>query len=194
MEKLAWAAPIYGSIYAVVTTGTTQSLQQTAALCISALVIKGLLVALLTVRARMIGGDAAFASKKEAANLLFVLFKPVLLAYEWAPALGGKEAAERMERLRNNNCEFEPLLAGLMLAASSIAKEAIVDKKGAVIQEDETGILKTLCLVATLSRVMHTVFFMTLPLTGPEPRTLAFDGFFFATLGLAVYVAMIVLQ
>jgi len=70
---------------------------------------------------------------------------------------------------------------------STLAKEANV-KKGIT---DETELAKILCLVATYSRVMHTFFFMTFPLTGAEPRTMAFDGFFFAALGLGVYVAML---
>lgn len=191
MEKLAWAAPIFGSYAAVVMTGTSKPLPRVVAVCVATLAIKSLVVALLTVRARMIGGETAFASKQEAKNLLFIVFKPVLLAYEWAPALGGIEAAARLERCKNNNCEFEPILAGLMLAASEIAKVGITDKKGNVVQADQAELVKTLCMVATLGRVMHTIFFMTLPLTGPEPRTLAFDGFFFASLGLAVYLAII---
>jgi len=192
VATLAWGVPIFASIYAVATTTTIKTLPEVVAVCVATLVIKALLIALLTVRARMIGGEAAFGGgKKEAANLLFIVFKPVLLAYEWAPALGGKAAVERLERCVRNNCEFEPLFAGLLLAASVVAKTEVVSKKGVVLQEDQTELVKSLALVATYARVLHSTFFVTWPLTGSEPRTFAFDGFFFATLGLGVYVVMI---
>lgn len=193
MTTLGWAALIVGSFYGVVTMGTTKTLPQVIAICTSVLVIKTLLLALLTVRARMVGGEKGFANKKEAANLLFVLFKPILLAYDWAPALGGLDAVDRITRCVNNNKEFEPFLIGLLLAASSVAKVGEVSKKGAVLVADETELVKTLAMVATYGRVLHSLLFLTWPLTGSEPRTMAFDGFFFATLGLAVYILMLVM-
>jgi len=194
MTTVGWAAVIFGSFYGVVQqSGTSKSLPQVVAACTCVLVIKTLLLALLTVRARLVGGDAAFANKKESANLLFLIFKPILLAYEWAPALAGMDAVDRITRCVNNNKEFEPFLVGLLLAASSVAKVGEVSKKGGVLVEDETELVKTLALVATYGRVLHSLLFLTWPLTGSEPRTMAFDGFFFATLGLAVYILTLVM-
>ena len=56
-----------------------------------------------------------------------------------------------------------------------------------MLAEDETELVKTLAIIATYSRVLHTLLFLTWPISGSEPRTMAFDGFFFAALGLAVY-------
>ena len=58
---------------------------------------------MLTVRAKIAAGPEGFsasgtAAPKEAANLMFILFKPMLLAYPWVPGqpLGGTEAAARL--------------------------------------------------------------------------------------------------
>ena len=55
---IAWAVLICGSFYGVVNNAwsSTKSLPQVVAVCTCVLVIKALLLALLTVRARLVGG------------------------------------------------------------------------------------------------------------------------------------------
>ena len=138
MTTVSWAVPIFGSVYAVVQTGTTKTLPELVAVCTCILTIKTLLLAMLTIRAKLVSGEKAFANKAESANLLFMLFKPMLLAYDWAPALAGLDASDRITRCVNNNKEFEPWLIGLFFAVSSVAKAGEVSKKGVVLVEDET--------------------------------------------------------
>ena len=187
MSLLTWAIAIYGSIYGVAQQGTTKSLPQVVAVCTVVLTIKAFVLGLLAVRARLATGEKGFANKTESANVLLQLFKPPLIAYEWAPALAGSSAVERIERCVNKNKEFEPFLIGLMFAAMAVASPGEVSKKGVVLAKDETELVKTLAIIATYSRVLHTLLFLTWPISGSEPRTMAFDGFFFAALGLAVY-------
>jgi hypothetical protein len=59
-------------------------------MCAATLVLKGTLTALLQLRARMVGGEACFATKLEATNLMKFIFKPLLLAYDCVP-VGIKE-------------------------------------------------------------------------------------------------------
>ena len=165
MTTVSWAVPIFGSVYAVVQTGTTKTLPELVAVCTCILTIKTLLLAMLTIRAKLVSGEKAFANKAESANLLFMLFKPMLLAYDWAPALAGLDASDRITRCVNNNKEFEPWLIGLFFAVSSVAKAGEVSKKGVVLVEDETELAKTFILVATYGCVLHSVLFISLRLT-----------------------------
>ena len=148
--------PIYGSIYGVAQQGTTKSLPQVVAVCTVVLTIKAFVLGLLAVRARLATGEKGFANKTESANVLLQLFKPPLIAYEWAPALAGSSAVERIERCVNNNKEFEPFLIGLMFAAMAVASPGEVGKKGVVLAEDETELVRTLAITSPRTAACST--------------------------------------
>jgi len=183
VKTLIWSVICFGGLGgAVYFTYDSRSLKQTVAMCAIILMLKGLVIALLTVRAKIIGGAEAFGGgQKEAANLLFILFKPLLLAYSWAPWGGGADAAARFLRCVANNSEFEPAFVGGLIAVYL----ALDGKKDPIIS--------SLALLCTYSRVAHTFFFVMFPVFGPEPRTMSFDCFFFGALGLGVYAAVMLL-
>jgi len=180
---LLWSVVCFGGIGgAVYFTYDSKSLKQTVAMCAIILMLKGLVVALLTVRAKIIGGAQAFGGgQKEAANLLFIVFKPLLLAYSWAPWGGGAEAAARFLRCAANCSEFEPAFVGGLIAVYL------------AVEGTEDHIISCLALLSTYGRVAHTFFFIMFPVFGPEPRTMSFDCFFFGALGLGVYAAVMLL-
>ena len=121
------------------------------------------------------GGVGAVA-QQEAANLLFIVFKPMLLAYTWAPWGGGTEAAARLLRCASNNSEFEPIFVGFLLAVSQLVA-------------GDDAVLKFLTMVCLFGRCGHTLFFITWPITGSVPRTMCFDCFFFGALIMGIYAA-----
>uniref|UniRef100_A0A7S4J8J4 Glutathione transferase n=2 Tax=Prymnesium polylepis TaxID=72548 RepID=A0A7S4J8J4_9EUKA len=132
--------------------------------------VKHFMVIMIVMRCKI--ASVAFATKEEGGNVVFAVFKPLLMAYNWAP-LATLADAERMGRCVNNNTENEPLFIGLALAV------------GAVV--GESAVITVVCLVFMYARILHSIFFLLLPYTGPEPRTFAFDFAFFPIIILAVY-------
>ena len=112
-------------------------------------------------RIRITMGASGFATLEESRNALFFVFKPMLLAYDWAPLPGNNQTLQRMSRCETNNAENEPYFLGLALAACAVL--------------GDNDVLTVLALVQLLARILHTFFFITFPYTGPEPRTFAYD-------------------
>ena len=171
LSSLGWAAFVAGFVGGLTNLSYSAFTTPAAALVVAcALALKQFFLIVLQMRAKIAQGISA--TPAEGKNVVFIVFKPLILAYPWAP-LTSNDDASRVGRCLASNTETELFFIAMALACSSVIGENVV--------------LTVVYFVFMYARILHSLFFVLVHLTGPEPRSFAYDFCFFSFGILAVY-------
>eukprot|EP00966_Prymnesium_polylepis_P195144 4523667-Prymnesium_polylepis.1 len=122
LSSLGWATFVAGFVGGFTLLSYSAFTTPAAALVLTcSLAFKQFFLIVLQMRAKIANGIGATTA--EAKNVLFIVFKPLILAFPWAP-LTSKEDAERVSRCLTNNVETELFFIVMALACQLVVSES----------------------------------------------------------------------